>query len=106
MLHYFQCKFADLPADELQARIVETLKFLFLSHECTGGIPVSPAPMSLGPVVERVLEEYRLAHPEYPILPVTEGDLAGHWDESRLAQLLDNLLQNALRHGVSLHFLL
>jgi len=41
MLHYFQCKFADLPVDELQARIVETLKFLFLSHECTGAIPVS-----------------------------------------------------------------
>ena len=57
--------------------------------------------MSLGPVVERVLEEYRLAHPEHPILPVTEGDLAGHWDESRLAQLIDNLLQNALRHSLS-----
>jgi hypothetical protein len=35
MLHYFRCKFANLPADELQARIEETLKFLFISHECT-----------------------------------------------------------------------
>jgi len=41
MLHYFQCKFADLQADELQARIEETLKFLFISHECTGAIPVN-----------------------------------------------------------------
>lgn len=71
----------------------------FTRARLAGGIPVSPAPMSLGPVVERVLEEYRLAHPEHPIHPVTEGDLAGHWDEARLAQLMDNLLQNALRHS-------
>ncbi len=41
MLNYFRRKFAELPADELQARIEETLKFLFISHECTGAIPVS-----------------------------------------------------------------
>ncbi|WP_224244900.1 sensor histidine kinase [Hyalangium gracile] len=73
----------------------------FTRARLAGGIPVTPTPMSLGPVLERVVEEYRLAHPEYPILPVTEGDLAGHWDEARLAQLLDNLLQNALRHSLA-----
>jgi PAS domain S-box-containing protein len=72
----------------------------FTRARLAGGIPVSPAPMVLGPVLERVLEEYRLAYPECPILPMTEGDLAGHWDETRLAQLLDNLLQNALRHSL------
>jgi hypothetical protein len=41
MLRYFRCKFAELPADELRARIEETLKFLFISHECTGAIPVN-----------------------------------------------------------------
>jgi hypothetical protein len=41
MLHYFRCKFANLRADELQARIEETLKFLFISHQCTGAIPVN-----------------------------------------------------------------
>ena len=41
ILHYFQCKFTELRADELQARIEEALKFLFISHECTGPIPVS-----------------------------------------------------------------
>jgi signal transduction histidine kinase len=73
----------------------------FTRARLAGGIPVSPAPMALGPVVTRVVEEYRLAHPEHPILPAIEGDLAGHWDETRLAQLLDNLLQNALRHGLT-----
>jgi signal transduction histidine kinase len=73
----------------------------FTRARLAGGIPVTPAPMALGPVVARVVEEYRLAHPEHPILPTTEGDLTGHWDEARLAQLLDNLLQNALRHSLT-----
>ena len=41
MLYYFTCKFPDLTSDELRARIEETLKFLFISHECSGAIPVS-----------------------------------------------------------------
>ncbi|MFL5345680.1 MAG: ATP-binding protein [Hyalangium sp.] len=72
----------------------------FTRARLAGGIPVNPLPMSLERVVERIVEEYRLTHPEHPIIPETEGDLAGHWDEARLAQLLDNLLQNALRHSL------
>jgi signal transduction histidine kinase len=72
----------------------------FTRARLAGGIPVTPAPMALDSVLERVIEEYRLAYPEHPILPTTEGDLVGHWDEARLAQLLDNLLQNALRHSL------
>ena len=41
MRSYFQCKFNQLPAQELDLRIEETLRFLFISHECTGAIPVS-----------------------------------------------------------------
>ncbi|HYH98870.1 PAS domain-containing sensor histidine kinase [Hyalangium sp.] len=72
----------------------------FTRARLAGGIPVTPSSMVMGFVIERVMEEYRLAHPEHPIVPSTEGDLAGHWDEARLAQLLDNLLQNALRHSL------
>jgi hypothetical protein len=41
MLHYFKRKFPDLSDDELESRIEETLRFLFISHECSGAIPVS-----------------------------------------------------------------
>jgi hypothetical protein len=41
ILHYFRRKFHDLPSDELELRIEEALRFLFISHECTGPIPVS-----------------------------------------------------------------
>jgi signal transduction histidine kinase len=72
----------------------------FTRARLAGGIPVNPAPMTLDLLLKRVMEEYRLAYPEHPILLTAEGDLAGHWDEARLAQLLDNLLQNALRHSL------
>ncbi|HVG59882.1 MAG TPA: ATP-binding protein [Hyalangium sp.] len=75
----------------------------FTRARLAGGIPVTPAPMSLDLLLKRVLEEYRLAYPEHPIVLTTEGDLMGHWDEARLAQLLDNLLQNALRHSLQDH---
>jgi hypothetical protein len=41
MHYYFAHKFSSLTNDELRVRIEETLKFLFISHECTGPIPVS-----------------------------------------------------------------
>jgi len=41
MAHYFRRKFAELSEDELTCLIEETLRFLFISHECRGSIPVS-----------------------------------------------------------------
>jgi hypothetical protein len=41
LLNYFRSKFAGLRDEELSARLQETLKFLFISHECVGAIPVS-----------------------------------------------------------------
>jgi len=40
-MHYFRHKLPDLGHDELCARLEETLKFLFISSECTGAIPVA-----------------------------------------------------------------
>lgn len=41
MQHYFRRKFSDLPLGELALRIEEALRFLFISHACSGPIPVS-----------------------------------------------------------------
>ena len=41
MSHYFRRKFADLADDELETRSEEALRFLFISHECVGAIPIS-----------------------------------------------------------------
>ena len=41
MWHYFRRKFADLSEFELEMRLEEALRFLFISHECAGAIPIS-----------------------------------------------------------------
>ncbi|XXF77691.1 ATP-binding protein [Myxococcaceae bacterium GXIMD 01537] len=71
----------------------------FTRARLAGGLPVQPAPLSLGDVVARAVEEQRLAWPARDIRATSEGDVRGEWDEGRLIQLLDNLLGNALQHS-------
>jgi two-component system, sensor histidine kinase and response regulator len=66
-----------------------------------GGIPVHREPANLGRVAQRVADEQRLAHQARTFDLQTEGDLGGIWDEDRLAQMLGNLVGNALVHGES-----
>lgn len=64
-----------------------------------GGIPVRPTPLSLDKLLERAVEEFQVSHPTRLIASSVEGDVRGTWDESRLGQLLDNLVGNALQHS-------
>ncbi len=64
-----------------------------------GGIPVRPTPLSLDKVLERAVEQFQVSHPTRLIASSVEGDVRGTWDESRLGQLLDNLVGNALQHS-------
>ncbi|WP_245591822.1 sensor histidine kinase [Cystobacter fuscus] len=64
-----------------------------------GGIPVRPTSFALDKLLERVVEQFQVSHPTRLIVSKTEGDLVGTWDESRLGQLLDNLMGNALQHS-------
>lgn len=47
---------------------------------------------------EAVLEQ-EAAHPEARFQMVANGDFAGYWDDNRIAQVLSNLLGNAVQHG-------
>jgi two-component system sensor histidine kinase/response regulator len=66
-----------------------------------GGMPVTPARVDLLPLAERVVQERACIVPDKTVQFTTCGDLVGEWDEDRLAQVLSNLLGNALRHGSS-----
>lgn len=50
-------------------------------------------------VVEPVLEELRQGHPGREIVFEPRGPLEGQWDSERLAQVISNLVANALQHG-------
>lgn len=72
-----------------------------------GGIAVDPEEADLQTVATRAVEEHRAAAGDDRIVLTFAGDTQGYWDAGRLAQLLSNLLGNAVQHGqagtISIH---
>src|ERR1700750_2577328 len=64
-----------------------------------GGIHLKREAAELGALVDRVVGESQAAYPERRIEVQKAGDLNGNWDGERLAQVVSNLLGNALQHG-------
>jgi signal transduction histidine kinase len=62
---------------------------------------LSPTGMDMRESCRAVCEEIAALHPERHIQLDCEGDLHGCWDPSRMAQLLSNLLGNAIQHGAA-----
>ena len=63
-----------------------------------GGIPIAPATMELGTVVMAVLDELAIAYPAATFEPMLHP-VYGSWDPDRLAQVVTNLVGNAIQHG-------
>jgi PAS domain S-box-containing protein len=63
------------------------------------GLPMECAPLDLHELTRQVVDEVLLAYPDRRIEVVAEGDGHGSWDGDRLAQLLTNLLVNALSYS-------
>jgi signal transduction histidine kinase len=63
------------------------------------GIPVYPKPVDLHEVVHAVVDEVHAAAPERRIDAEYTGSGAGTWDPDRLAQVLSNLMGNALQYS-------
>jgi signal transduction histidine kinase len=75
----------------------------FARGKLGGGVPLrSKEEDELGPILTHVIDELRAVHPEREI--ELEIDLGGavYCDAARLAQLLSNLVGNALTHGSKL----
>ncbi|WP_434387750.1 ATP-binding protein [Melittangium boletus] len=64
-----------------------------------GSIRVNRSPADLHAIVRQVVEELEVAHPERRIELHLEGQARGDWDGDRLAQLVGNLLANALHYS-------
>jgi sigma-B regulation protein RsbU (phosphoserine phosphatase) len=67
-----------------------------------GGLPVTVNDCDLREVVADVVEELQLVYTGRVIRVETDvdgGDSRGAWDRARLAQLLSNLIRNAIQHG-------
>jgi two-component system, sensor histidine kinase and response regulator len=64
-----------------------------------GGIVLQRQAGDLGQVVAAIVLEQELARSEQRIDVHQAGDLSGNWDLGRLAQVMSNLIGNALQHG-------
>ena len=55
--------------------------------------------MDMGTAVSSAVSEIQTANPAQEFRVSTVGPLKGEWDESRIGQLLSNLIGNAIQHG-------
>ncbi|HYO69976.1 MAG TPA: PAS domain-containing protein [Archangium sp.] len=64
-----------------------------------GGITLQRRPCQLVELVRATLEELEVSHPGRVLLSHAPGSYSGEWDPDRLAQVVSNLVENALQHG-------
>ena len=99
-------------SDERQARVATRIlnsalrmarmigDLLDLTRTRLGGeIPLKRVPMDLQQLCDEILLEIHTAHPEATVRFDVAGNLTGEWDRDRLAQVISNLLGNAIQHG-------
>ena len=82
------------------ARLIELLLDLARAR-LAGGIPITPGDGHLQAIAERVVVEHQPIEAERTIDLECAGDLHGVWDETRISQVISNLLGNALQHGTA-----
>jgi len=66
-----------------------------------GGLPISLEDANMRVLCAATIEEVEAANPGRSITQSYTGNMNGTWDSARIAQLLGNLLINALKHGHS-----
>ena len=71
----------------------------FTQARLGGGIAVRPGPVDLHALVRQVIEEVEVAFPGRQVEVRHEGNARGEWDGDRIAQVIANLVTNALKYS-------
>lgn len=88
-----------ISAAERMSRLI--LKLLDFSRaRLCGGLPVDLTETSLNRICEQVIDELRVANPGHAIrLEASGPELVGQWDVDRIAEMLSNVVGNAIQYG-------
>ena len=89
-----------ITAVERASRLIRDL-LDFTQARLGGRIPVRRAFANLFPHLEEVVQEFGNAYPDRIVVYDSSGDGHGCWDLDRCAQLLTNLVSNALTYGAA-----
>ncbi len=71
----------------------------FTQARLGGGISLERRPTDLRQLVQQVLDEVEVTCPDRHIEVRQEGDAWGEWDSDRMAQVVTNLVSNALKYS-------
>lgn len=71
----------------------------FTQARLGSGIPINRKAGNLHELAAQVADEVLAAHPQREIVLEATGGADGSWDSDRMAQVLSNLLSNALKYG-------
>ncbi|MDB4969693.1 MAG: multi-sensor signal transduction histidine kinase [Myxococcales bacterium] len=71
----------------------------FTNLRFRGAPRLSVEAVQLDVLARTIVDELRVAHPGRTIEIDAQGDLRGRWDGGRIAQVVSNLVGNALTHG-------
>ncbi len=71
----------------------------FTQARLKGGIPVSKRPTDLCEVIRAAVDEARASFPERELRALCPREVRGEWDPDRLAQVVTNLVSNALKYS-------
>lgn len=71
----------------------------FTQARLGGGLSIQPRDTDLHTIVDGVQQELLITHPARAVEVVSECNGRGAWDPDRIAQLLVNLITNAIQYG-------
>ena len=87
-----------LSSGERMTRMIEQL-LDFTRIRSAAGVPIDRRFGDVAEVARQVIDESEMIHTHRLIELQASGDTCGEWDFDRLAQVLSNLVSNAVQHG-------